>query len=100
MGKAIIWTHSADADLSEAFLELLEQSKSIETTTRIITEIYESTSILADNPEIYKLDTLKENNKGNIRAYEKHTYRISYLVEKNAIYIIRVRYARKEPLEY
>jgi len=78
----------------------LEQSKSIETTTRVITEIYESTEILTDNPEIYKLDTLKKNNKGNIRAYEKHTYRISYLIEEKAIYIIRVRYAKKEPLGY
>lgn len=100
MGKTIIWTHQADAELSEAFLYLLEQSESIETTTRIISEIYESASILATNPEIYKLDNLKENNKGNIRAYEKHTYRISYLVEEKAIYIIRVRYARKEPLGY
>ncbi len=100
MGKTIIWTHQADAELNEAFLELLEQSESIEITTKVITEVYESTSILATSPEIYKLDTLKENNKGNIRAYEKHTYRISYLVEEKAIYIIRVRYARKEPLEY
>ena len=100
MGKTVIWTHQADAELNEAFLDLLEQSESIETTTRIITEIYESASILATDPEIYKLDTLKENNKGNIRTYEKHTYRISYLIEEEAVYIIRVRYARKEPLEY
>lgn len=100
MGKTIIWTHQAYAELNEAFLKLLEQSESIEITTKVITEVYESTSILATNPEIYKLDTLKENNKGNIRAYEKHTYRISYLVEEKAVYIIRVRYARKEPLEY
>lgn len=100
MGKTIIWTHQADAELNEAFLELLEQTESIETTVRIITEIYESSSMLATNPEIYKLDLLKANNKGTIRAYEKHTYRISYLVEEKAIYIIRVRYARKEPLEY
>ncbi len=100
MGKTIIWTHQADADLSNAFLDLLEESKSIETTIRVITEVYESTEILATDPEIYKLDTLKENNKGNIRAYEKHTYRISYLIEEEAIYIIRVRYARKEPLGY
>ncbi|WP_373059454.1 type II toxin-antitoxin system RelE/ParE family toxin [Zunongwangia sp. H14] len=100
MGKAIIWTSQADAELSQAFLELLEQSESIETTARIITEIYESASILSTNPEIYKLDTIKTNNPGNIRAYEKHTYRISYLIEEEAIYILRVRYARKEPLEY
>jgi plasmid stabilization system protein ParE len=100
MGKTVIWTHQADAELSEAFLALLEQSKSIETTTRVITEVYESASILATNPEIYKLDTLRKNNKGNIRAYEKHTYRISYQIEESTVYIIRVRYARKEPLEY
>lgn len=100
MGKTIIWTHQADAELNEAFLDLLEQSVSVETATRIITEIYESASILATHPEIYKLDTLKEKNKGNIRTYEKHTYRISYFIEEEAVYIIRVRYARKEPLEY
>lgn len=100
MGKKIIWTHWADADLNHAFLKLLEESKSIETTARVITEIYDSTAILATDPEIYKLDTLKKNNNGNVRAFEKHTYRISYLVEENTIYILRVRYAGKEPLEY
>ena len=100
MGKTIIWTHQADSELNEAFLELFEQSGSIGITTRIITEIYESTSILSTDPEIYKLDTLKENNKGNIRAYEKLTHRISYLIEGDFIYIIRVRHARKEPLAY
>ncbi len=100
MVKTIIWTHQADEGLSQAFLDLLEQSASIETASRIVNEIYESTSILATNPEIYKLDSLKQNNKGNIRAYEKHTYRISYLIDKETVYIIRVKYARKEPLEY
>ena len=100
MGKTIIWTHQADADLKEAFLDLLVQSTSLETTTRIISEIYKSTSILATNPEIYKLDALKKKNKGNIRVYEKHTYRISYLVDEVVVYILRVRSARKEPLEY
>lgn len=100
MGKSIIWTHRAEEELNEAFLDLLEQSESIETTKRIIAEIYESVSILAANSEIYKLDKLKENNIGNIRVYEKQTYRISYLVEEDSVYIIRVRYARKEPLDY
>jgi plasmid stabilization system protein ParE len=100
MGKKIIWTNHAIAELNDSFLELLEQSQSIETTTKIIDEVYESASILATNPEIYKLDTLRKDNKRNIRAYEKHTYRISYQIEKETVYIIRVRYARKEPLGY
>lgn len=100
MGKTVIWTKNAEGELNKAFLELLEKSKSIETTTRVITEVYESVEILSTNAEIYKLDTLKKDNKGNIRFYEKYTYRISYLIEEKAIYILRVRYARKEPLEY
>ncbi len=100
MGKKIIWTNHAIAELNESFLELLEQSRSIETTTRIIDEVHESTSILATNPEIYKVDKLRKGNKGDIRSYEKHTYRISYQIEKATVYIIRIRYARKEPLGY
>lgn len=62
MGKAVIWTHRADAELKEAFLELLEQSESLETTTRVIAEVYESASILATNPEMYKIDPLRKDN--------------------------------------
>jgi plasmid stabilization system protein ParE len=100
MGKTVIWTHKASTELSEAFLDLLEESKAIKTATRVITEIYKSALILETNSEIYKLDTLKNNNKGNIRFYEKHTYRISYLVEEETVHIIRVCYAKKEPKEY
>lgn len=60
MGKKIIWTHRADVEVNQAFLDLLGESGS----------------------------------------YEKHSYRISYLVENEAVHIIRVRHARKEPLEY
>lgn len=81
MDKRIIWTHQAEADLRKAFLDLLEYSESLTITSRIISEMYDSVSILATNPEIYKLDLLKKNNKGNIRAFEKHAYRISYLID-------------------
>ncbi len=101
MGKrTIIWTHEADAQLSNAFLYLLEASESIETTARVISEIYESTEILATNPEIYKLDKLRKNNDGSFRAYEKHTYRISYQIIDKIIYIVQIRYARKKPLKF
>ncbi len=100
MGKTIVWTNRANAELHRAFLDLLEESQSLETTVRVISEVSDSVSILATNPEIYKLDPLRKNNPGNIRFYEKHTYRISYLIEEDMVYIIRVRYARKEPLNY
>lgn len=59
MVKKIIWTYQADAELQQAFLNLLEQSESVEIATRIISELYESTSILATDPEIYQLDRFR-----------------------------------------
>ncbi len=100
MGKQIIWTRQAVKELSQAFDNLYEICKSVEIAKRVIAEIHQSTGILSNTPYVYKLDNLKDNNPGNIRAYEKHTHRISYLITKKAIYIIRVRYARKEPLEF
>ena len=100
MEKTIIWTHQADAELNEAFLDLLENQDLLKQLQESLRKFMNPASILAISPEIYKLDTLKEKNKGNIRTYEKHTFRISYLTEEDFVYIIRVRYARKEPLEY
>ena len=85
MAKKIVWTHQADADLHQAFLDLLDYSKSIDVARRIIFEIFESTSVLTTNPEIFKVDSLKKNNPGNIRAYEINTFRISYLIQEKAI---------------
>ncbi|WP_368855181.1 hypothetical protein [Polaribacter sp. 20A6] len=64
-----------------------------------MTEVYESVSILSTDSEIYKLDLLKIN-KGSIRAFQKHSYRISYLIKDNEVYILRVKHSRKEPLKY
>ncbi len=100
MGKEIVWTNHAIADLNKCFLDFLEESESIETTVRIFDEIHESVDILSTHPEIYKLDNLKKINKGNTRAYEKHSFRISYQVEKEKIFVIRIGPARKEPLDY
>lgn len=100
MGKKIIWINTAIAQFHEEFLELLAQTESIEITSRIFDEVFDSVSILQTHSEIYKLDEFKKNNLGNVRAFEKHTYRISYQTDKEIIYILRVRNARKEPLPY
>ena len=100
MGKKIVWINRAIAQSHEEFLELLEQTESIEITSRIFDEVYDSVSILQTHSKIYKLDEFKNDNPGNIRAFEKHTYRISYQIDGDTIYILRVRYARKEPLSY
>ncbi|OAD46419.1 hypothetical protein [Polaribacter atrinae] len=70
MVKKIIWTNLAESNLYNCFLELLEQSKSVDITSKIITEVYESVSILSTDSEIYKLDTLKRITKEILELFK------------------------------
>ncbi|WP_341220196.1 hypothetical protein [Polaribacter atrinae] len=70
MVKKIIWTNLAESNLHNCFLELLEQTKSVDITSKIITEVYESVSILSTDSEIYKLDTLKRITKEILELFK------------------------------
>jgi hypothetical protein len=78
MVRKIIWTYQAENEIYQAFLNLLKQSKSLEIANKVIDDIYQSVSVLSSSPEIYELDNLKENNEGNIRAFEN--IHIGYLI--------------------
>ena len=69
MDKEIVWTNKANTDLHNVFLKLLEKTKSIEITSKVISEVYSSVLILSKNPEIFKLDNLKRNNQGKDDAH-------------------------------
>ena len=97
MDKEIVWTNKANTDLHNVFLKLLEKTKSIEITSKVISEVYSSVLVLSKNPEIFKLDNLKRDNQGNIRVFYKHNYRVSYLIDDNKVYILKVRHSRKRP---
>ncbi len=100
MEKPIIWTNRALTQLDHIFLNLLEESKSIDVADKVVNSIYESVAILSTHPEIYEVDELRINNDGSIRSYEHKSHQISYQVTEKEIYILRVRAARKEPLKY
>ncbi|OFX42850.1 MAG: hypothetical protein A2046_03650 [Bacteroidetes bacterium GWA2_30_7] len=48
----------------------------------------------------HPLDRFKINNDGNYRAFIVYNYRISYFIENNTIYILRIRHTSREPLRY
>ena len=72
------------------------ESKSITIADKVVNTIFESTEILKTQPEIYKLDKQKTNNDGSFRVYSVYDYSISYQINNDSIYILRVRHnARK-----
>lgn len=97
MGKRIVWSPDALAQLTDARKTILTVSKSLKTANRLAREIFESTEILADQPEMYPLDKNKVNNDGTYRSYEIRRYNISYRITGDTIRIIRVRWSGQEP---
>ena len=76
------------------------KKNSLGNAEKVRSKILLSTKLLATGKEIYKLDELKQNNKGNYRAYVIYSYRITYKIEVGTIQILRVRHTSREPLKH
>lgn len=63
-------------------------------------EILEAIKKLSTYPEIHPPDRFKQLNDGNFRAFQKHSYRISYYVSDHEIIILRIRHVKQKPEEY
>jgi plasmid stabilization system protein ParE len=52
------------------------------------------------DPERFPPDKYKRNNPGSFRAFETHSFRISFLFTEEEIHVLRVRHVRQKPLQY
>lgn len=100
MGKIIIWSKFAIKHTEDIHKYILENSKSLRIADSLVDKILTSSETLSNQPELYPLDKLKQQNNGSYRAYEIFNYRISYRILKSKIRILRVRHTSREPLEY
>ena len=93
----IEWNRNA----SQNFHELLEYlHKESERAASIVgNAILDEIEKLVMYPIAHPLDRFKKNNDGNYRACIVYNYRISYYVDGNTLYILRIRHTSREPLE-
>lgn len=96
--STIIW----HKDANKNFLKILDYlSKESFSAAQIVSNaILDAIEKLPSNPQSKPLDRFKKNNNGNFRAFQVYSYRISYFIGENIIYILRVRHSSQEPLEY
>jgi plasmid stabilization system protein ParE len=97
MEKEIVWTETALNQLEEIYFYILEHSLSYTISDKVIDQIFVATSVLKKNWDIYEIDEMKLPNDNNYRAFEIHSYRISYKITNESIYIIRVRHTSRSP---
>ena len=98
MVRKIIWDKQAILQLEEIY-EFLKQH-SLQSANKVRKSTIEVTQKLSKYPEIHSLDRFKKNNDGTIRAFEKHSNRITYQVKETEVIILRIRHTKREPLEH
>lgn len=97
MEKEIIWSETAQNQLKKIYKYLSKKSKNEDISSKVIDKIYDSVTILGTNWEIYELDEMKISNKGNYRAFEIYSYRITYKITLKQIQILRIRHTSRNP---
>lgn len=94
----VVWGKRAYASLQKAYKHIKEDSPA--NAEKVKSEILAITRELPSNAARYPHDKFKRNNPGNYRAFEKHSYRVSYRHTEKEVKILRVRHVKQEPKEY
>ncbi len=95
MEKKIIWTETSQNQLEEIYFYLLEETKSFKIADKVIDSLSDSVKILETNWNIFETDEMRIPVNENYRAFEKFSYRISYKITTEFIYILRVRHTSR-----
>jgi plasmid stabilization system protein ParE len=96
--RKLIWDSQALIKLEKS-LEWIGEA-STQQAEQVEQAILEGLEIVRVHPERHPPDKYKRNNPGNYRAFETHSYRISYRHTENEIKILRFRHVKQEPKEY
>jgi plasmid stabilization system protein ParE len=100
MEKEIIWTKTSQDQLEKIYFYLLEETKSFEIADKFLDALVSAVEILKDSWEIYETDEMRIPINENYRAFEKFSYRISYRIDPEKIYILRIRHTSRNPKFY
>jgi plasmid stabilization system protein ParE len=96
--RKLIWDTQALARLEKSLEWISEVS--IQQAEQVEQAILERIEIIRIHPERHPPDKYKQGNPGNYRAFETHSYRISYRYTESEISILRFRHVKQEPKEY
>ena len=92
------WSRGAELQLQKAFLYIRKDSN--QNAIKVWQDIVTISESLSANPERFPPDKFKINNDGSYRAFELHRYRISFVVLKEVVLIVRLRHTAMSPLLY
>jgi plasmid stabilization system protein ParE len=93
--KRIVWNKNASQYFKRAIQFI--QIESPQNAEKVRMGIVKMIDDLSKNPEMHPPDKYKKNNRGQYRAFEKYSYRVSYVNAEFVIKILRIRHVKQEP---
>lgn len=96
--RRVVWDDFARAALKIAYNHIKEDSP--QQAEKVKQDILAATRKLSDHPEMHPADKYRKDKDTRFRAFEKHSYRISYLITEDTIRVLRLRHVKQEPKEY
>ncbi|MFY8109255.1 MAG: type II toxin-antitoxin system RelE/ParE family toxin [Bacteroidia bacterium] len=101
MGRQIKQVKWDDLAL-KSFIDILNyiKLKSPQNANLLKTRILNLIKNLPANPEMYRVDELKNDNDGSFRVFNRDSIRVSYKIETSIIIITRVKHSSQEPISY
>lgn len=94
----IKWRKAALLSLRDAYLHILEDS--LANAEKVRKDIFNAIAYVAQHPEKQPIDKYKTENKGDYRAFELHSYRISYKYTSSELRILRIRHVKMKPKKH
>lgn len=95
---AIKWSQKASKDLYGYYKFI--QKESPKNATKVLLKIIRIVDELSNHPKRFPEDKYKTLNKGDYRAFDKYSLRITYKIEESQIIIIRCRHIKQSPKSF
>lgn len=97
-GFDVEWTLSAKEDLKEILTYY--KKKSMQGYKLVKTAILDNIRQAVNAPLIFTEDKLRKPKDNSVRAFTVYHIRVSYIIEKNKLLVLRLRHTSREPKEH
>ncbi|MEL6538231.1 MAG: type II toxin-antitoxin system RelE/ParE family toxin [Bacteroidota bacterium] len=94
----IEWDEEAIKDLENALVWISQNS--YQNALMVETAILENIEKACQSPERFPKDKFRKSNDGNFRAFETHSFRITYMIEEETLVVLRIRHVKQNPELY
>ena len=96
--RKVVWDIEAKNELKSVCAYIRKASP--QGADKVKKAVFAKIDKLTKTPEMYEADKLRTDGDKRFRAFIAYSYRVTYYIDSEHVFILRVRHTSMEPLEY